>query len=227
MSTLIEPSEQETFTRPLPSRATRNIGKRSKVSGRYYAVHNGRILQFESALELQAFYVFCSLFRVLYIWEQPPAIAYTDPSGRNRKHHPDLLVVTADGLRILVFIKPHERAARSEFQDELRCIRAAVRKDYADKVVLVTDAHFTSVQVKNAERLHAFRERIDHELSFQLDALLPYLSFPTTIKEVLNRLGCSGSGFKTVFAALYDGRLSANVHEEITPETVVTRGEGQ
>jgi len=162
---------------------------------------------------------------VTYIWDQPPFILYTDPTGRTKKHTFDYLVTYKNGRKDAIVVKPHEIAARPEFQRELKAIRAALRKDYADRLILMTDAHFTRAEALNAARLHAFKRYIDPELNRLVDNALSVVDFPTTVGTLVQEIGLEGSGFQSLFPALYDGRLIADLTQEITLNTIVTRGD--
>lgn len=132
---------------PDPSRATRNISRRSRASlrGSMVATLPGferpRILQFESALE----YAFLCLTLVRddihHIWDQPPAIHYLGTDGRPARHVFDYLVTKADGERIAIAIKPSRRVIKRNFVSELERVCTAVPKQFADRVLLVTEQH--------------------------------------------------------------------------------------
>ncbi|MDF2143283.1 hypothetical protein [Paenirhodobacter sp. CAU 1674] len=132
---------------PGPSHATRNISRRSRASLRGSMVaklpgfERPRILQFESALE----YAFLCLTLVRddihHIWDQPPAIHYLSADGRPARHVFDYLVTKADGERIAIAIKPSRRVIKRNFVSELECVCTAVPKQFADRVLLVTEQH--------------------------------------------------------------------------------------
>jgi len=224
MKTQENPPANAGFEPVRPSRATRKISKRSKVSGRYVTNVKGTAVHTESHLELNVGNILLSYSCVIDLQEQPLTIRYTDPSGRNRTHTFDFRTTLNDGSSRLVIAKPHEKAARPEFQEEVKAIRAAVRKHQAEKVLLITDAHFTRAQARNASRLRIFRRFENRELSERLDQLLPSLEFPISIETICDALQADGDGFQAVFLALYDGRLSADVKAEVIPQTSVDRG---
>lgn len=143
---------------PEPSHATRSISRRSKASlrGTMVAKLPGftrpRILQFESALE----YAFLCLTLVRddiqHIWDQPPVVHYAGPNGRQAKHVFDFLVTRTDGERIAVAVKPMQRVIARNFLSELECIAAATPKQFADRVILITERHLDRAAAAEAAR---------------------------------------------------------------------------
>lgn len=111
-----------------------------------------RILQFESALE----YAFLCLTLVRddiqHIWDQPPVVHYVGADGRTAKHIFDFLVTKADGERIAVAVKPMQRVIARNFLSELERIAAATPKQFADRVMLITDQHLDRAAAAAAAR---------------------------------------------------------------------------
>ncbi|TRD15527.1 TnsA endonuclease N-terminal domain-containing protein [Palleronia caenipelagi] len=219
------------FYPPNPSRSSRRIAKRSRASGRGAltdpAFHPGKqqITQFESLLEMKVYCILRVKPVTRDILEQPPAIRYTDPSGRTRSHTFDFLWIHRDGTRVAVAVKPVAKAAKQDFQAELKAIRAALRKDYANRLILITDADFTRDEALNAQRLLMFRPHIRPEHITRVATVLPSLSYPLHLRDIIEALDIGPDGFGALLPALYDGRLVADLAAEITPDTLVQRGE--
>ncbi|MDO5703720.1 MAG: hypothetical protein Q4G49_01405 [Paracoccus sp. (in: a-proteobacteria)] len=143
---------------PEPSHATRTISRRSRASlrGSLVAALPGfpgpRILHFESALE----YAFLCLILVRddihHIWDQPPAVQYIGRDGRTAKHIFDFLVTKTSGERIAVAVKPMQRIVARNFLSELERVAAATPKQFADRVMLITDRHLDRAAVTAAAR---------------------------------------------------------------------------
>lgn len=143
---------------PEPSHATRTISRRSRASLRGAMVvklpgfSSPRILQFESALE----YAFLCLTLVRddiqHIWDQPPAVHYAGCDGRTAKHIFDFLVTKTDGERIAVAVKPMQRVIARNFLSELERVAAATPKQFADRVILITDRHLDRAAAAAAAR---------------------------------------------------------------------------
>lgn len=143
---------------PEPSHATRTISRRSRASLRGAMVaklpgfNTPRILQFESALE----YAFLCLTLVRddiqHIWDQPPVVRYTGRNGGPAKHVFDFLVTKMDGERIAVAVKPMQRVIARNFLSELERVAAATPKQFADRVLLITDQHLDRAAAAAAAR---------------------------------------------------------------------------
>ncbi|MFS4581100.1 hypothetical protein [Phaeobacter sp. C3_T13_0] len=98
-----------------------------------------RILQFESALE----YAFLCLMLIRddihHIWDQPPAIQFVGADGRPAKHVFDFLITLSSGKKIAIAIKPMNRVLSRNFMSELEHVTRSVPKQFADRVLLITD----------------------------------------------------------------------------------------
>ncbi|MFB2533464.1 restriction endonuclease [Paracoccus sp. p3-h83] len=147
---------------PEPSRATRTISRRSRASlrgslvARLPGFEQPRIIQFESALEYA--FLCLTLVRddVQHIWEQPTAVQYTRPNGRPAEHVFDFLVTKTDGERIAVAIKPMQRVVERTFVAELEGVAAATPKQFADRIMLITDRHLDRAAAAEAARTLAW-----------------------------------------------------------------------
>ena len=223
---MMDDTTDDTTQPPLPSRATRIISKRSKASSRGAITASppalggrDRIIQFESKLEQRVLFLLLARRDLWDIWDQPPAISYTAPDGRTRHHTFDFLVTFTTGRRWAVVVKPLVRAAQSEFQKELAAIRAGLRKNYADELRLITDAHFTRDEALNAERLHQFRRNLSPEDLATIYGRFATAAFPTTVGDLVAHLAMGGVGFQAILLAIYDGRLNAETSAEIIEST--------
>lgn len=133
------------YRAPEPSRASRDVVRRSKASlrgsmiAKLPAFERPRVIQFKSMLEYR--FLCLTLLRpdVDDILEQPPAIRYRRADGSTASHIFDFLVTLTSGERIAVAIKPAERVIQRDFITELRHIAAATPKHFANRIKLVTD----------------------------------------------------------------------------------------
>lgn len=160
-------SQRYVYRPPLPSKATRQVIRRSRASCRGTIVWKlpadpwPRMIHFESWLE----YLVLCLLLVQHdpydVWEQPPAISYIDPRGRPSTHYFDFLVTLRNGTKLAVTVKPMKHVKKYSFVRELECIRAATPKQYADKVFLVTDKQVDPKAARDAARqLYAQRHQM-------------------------------------------------------------------
>lgn len=143
---------------PEPSHATRAISRRSKASLRGALVvklpgfERPRIIQFESTLEYAFLCLMLVRTDVHHIWDQPTAVQYADASGLPAKHVFDFLVTTTRGERVAVAIKPMQRVIQQNFVSELERVAAATPKQFADRVMLITDQHLDRRAAAEAAR---------------------------------------------------------------------------
>lgn len=215
---------------PLPSRATRRIGKRNKVSSRGGVLvqlpgwARPRVVYFESKLEQRVLFLLLARRDVVDIWEQPPLVRYIDHEGQPKHHFIDFYVVLQSGRRIAIVVKPAKIAASAKFLKELRSIRAAIRKDFADDVVLITDQDFTRDEALNAERYHDFSRHRCRKTFDDLSSLVEATSFPTSVAELARSLDAGAVGFRTIFIAIYEGLLIADRKSKIDVETSLMKG---
>lgn len=225
-------SHTDPFIPALPSRATRRISRRSKVSGRaattaqFNPAGARQTIECESLLELKVLYLLLARADVRNVWEQPSAIFYIDHTGKSRKHTFDYLVTYACGRRDAVIVKPHEKAMAPRFQRKIKHIRASVSKKYADRVVLVTDAHFTRDEVQNASAFHMYSRFVsDADLTTFLKVVNPAM-FPISVSELEHLASTKGETASTfwqvLIVALYRSPITANLREAVTPRTMLT-----
>jgi hypothetical protein len=215
---------------PLPSRAMRRIARRSKSSSRGGIVvqlpnwQRSRIVLFESRLELRVLFLLLARGDLIDLWEQPPSISYRDKHGNRRTHFFDFLIRLSSGRRVAIAVKPAKRAMRIEFVRELRCIRRAMSKDFADDLILITDQDFTMAEALNAERYHEF-SRSRNEMGIErLRYAIRSMSFPTSVAELARSLDAGDQSFRTIFIAIYEGLLSVDRTMLIDTDTALFLG---
>lgn len=153
------------------------------------------------------FQLFLARNDVYDIWDQPPAVTYTDRSGKVRNHTFDFLVTFTDKRRVAIAVKPMSKVRSQGLVAELQFIRAEVPRDFADEVALVTDHDFDRKDATNAQRLVDFRRHKDEFADGVILNLARDLSGEITIQElvVLSKLG--GRAFRAAFRAIFDGVL--------------------
>ncbi|WP_298976251.1 TnsA endonuclease N-terminal domain-containing protein [uncultured Roseobacter sp.] len=217
---------------PAKSRSTREIAKRSRASSRGGVVvdlpadDRSRIMYFESKLEQRVLFLLLAKRSIWDVREQPEAFIYHDTRGRRRHHFFDFLVTLRSGRRLAVAVKPAKRVIKTRFAQELSAIRAAMTKDFADDVILITDRGFCRAEAMNAERYIAFRKHRNEHLMRHLLAVILTLRFPQKVQDVQMALGAGSEGFRAIFIAIYEGLLTADVTQEIDHDTLVRRGGG-
>lgn len=88
------------------------------VRGKFPSRKNGRMLQHEGLLELDALYLFEASPLVTACREQPETIRYAD-GRRLRRYTPDFELVLAGGSTVTVEVKPKKNADRPEIREKL------------------------------------------------------------------------------------------------------------
>ncbi len=203
----------KTYEPPAPSKATRRIARRSRASLRGELVaqlpadNRPRRIVFESKLEHRFLLLTLARRDVHDIWDQPPAIAYRDARGRRRTHTFDFLVTFESGRRIATAIKPEKLVHKRRFLEELQSIRSAVRPDFADDVVLVTDRQIDKRKAAIAARFHEFRRDQDGEADAEVARIAASLIKGATVADIIEMSGFGGRAYRAVVRAIYSGGL--------------------
>ena len=224
----------EKLTSPLASRQTRPTAVRGRESSKGSILASlpkdkgaQRILGFDSKREQRTLFVLLARNDVFDIWDQPPPIIYLGDDGASRRYTPDILVTLKSGVRYAVEVKSTSIASRPSFKRKIKAVRKAMRKDYADDLLVMTEANVGRDEALNAERMLRFRRNENSDVRRRLDDALSNSQIPATVGELVNLIGCGGAGFQSIVVALYDGRLSADVSSEITYKTAISCGENK
>jgi len=91
------------------------------MRGKFPSRKNGRMVQHEGLLELDAIYLFEAHPRVAAYREQPCTVRYPD-GARLRRYTPDFEVVLTTGETVLIEIKPRRSLEDPDVRHKLRCI---------------------------------------------------------------------------------------------------------
>lgn len=151
-------NHKSVYRAPEPSRACRDVVRRSKASlrgsliAKLPAFERPRVIQFESMLEYRFLCMMLVRKDVHDILDQPPAIRYRRADGSFATHVFDFLVTLASGERIAVAIKPMDRVVRRDFITDLSHIASAVPKHFAHRIKLVTDHQLDKRTAADAAR---------------------------------------------------------------------------
>ncbi|WFE75239.1 hypothetical protein [Roseinatronobacter sp. S2] len=214
----------------LPSRATRKINFRSRVSGRASLVRLRRYdqrlvhLVAESVMEIRCVNLLMSRRDIVDIWDQPAPVKFTRSNGKTGSHTFDYLVKLASGERVAIAVKPYERAFRSGFKHELTRVAEAMPSGFADTVLLHTEQDFPPFLAVNAARMCEYVKNPDPEAD---EALL------STAHKIHGRIRLSGlvelsnlgaRAHRAAHRLLYDGYLKQVTPGIITPETMIEGG---
>lgn len=105
------------------------------VRGKFPSRKNGRMVQHEGLLELDAIYLFETTYRVVRYREQPMTLHYPD-GARLRRYTPDFELVLNSGEVVLVEVKPTRSLRDPEVRHKLDCIAAHMQRTERTFVIL-------------------------------------------------------------------------------------------
>lgn len=218
---------------PTNRQATRYTGGRSKEhsTGSYVTTLPGDpepfIFDFESKLEHRVGSTVFARNDVKHYWDQSPPIQVECPGRQPRKRQPDALFERKDGWKSLLYIKPEEKIASGRYDEDIELISRSLSSDYADELVVVTDASFEPWEATNAERLMGFRRTPDEEADEIVAEFASRLDGLITIGDLIVILQIGGRGFRAIFRAIYDGVLKQIEDGIIDLTTVVEAGDAK
>lgn len=229
----IEQHKYESFQPPHKSKATRQLSWRSKASLRGTLVaqlpadDHPRGIVFESKLEQRFLYITLARNDVHDVWDQPPAVIYRNAKGRTQTHTFDYLVTFKTGERTAIAVKPMAKVIKYNFIAELKLISNAMNKQFARRIVLITDQHFTKDEALNAAHYHTFSKVSDLEADHRVTILARELPGSLPLGVLIAQVGLVGRAYGAIIRAIYNGSLKVNLKERITFDTHVSRGDGQ
>lgn len=214
----------------MPSRATRKINFRSRVSGRASLVrlrrYDNRLVQLvaESIAEVRCVNLIMARRDVVDIWDQPKAVKFTRSNGKIGTHTFDYLVKFNTGRRVAIAVKPAERAFKTGFARELVRVAEAMPSTFADIVVLHTERHFNLHQAIDAARMCEFVKQPDA----MTDKALLTAAYKTNgrirVSDLVKLTGLGPRAYRSAHRAIYDGHLKACSQGTITPDTLIEVG---
>lgn len=207
-----------------PSRASRFPNLRDRGSCRGTVVINNKVHVFESHLELVGYWMLSARPDVADIWDQPPAIGYTDDDGVARRHTFDALVMMTTGLRVLIEFKPAVKVASSGIERVIELVAAQHGTRVADRIVVITDKNFTRNDKFNARLQHDCGKHAVAAHDEAVVAAVAGLIGSVTIGDLADSLGFGGIGFRAVVRAISRGLLVRDVRSaRITRDALVSR----
>lgn len=105
------------------------------VRGKFPSRKNGRMVQHEGLLELDAIYLFETNHRIVRYREQPITLTYPD-DARLRRYTPDFELVLDTGETVLIEIKHSRSLLDPDVRHKLDCIAEYLRRSDRPFVVL-------------------------------------------------------------------------------------------
>lgn len=120
------------------------------LRGKFPSRKNGRMVQHEGLLELDAIYLFETTHRVVRYREQPMTLHYPDGT-RLRRYTPDFELVLDSGEVVLVEVKPTRSLRDREVRHKLDCIAAHMQR--AERTFVILDEE----HIRREPRLSSLR----------------------------------------------------------------------
>ena len=214
------------FQPPAQGLATRRPALRSKVNHRGQTPNTiaNRPMVFESGLERKVASTVIARRDVLDLWDQPPSVRYRDEDGVMRRTTADYLATLVDGRRILIFVKPAERAERHDLEGFLKRLAPQVPRAFATDVVAMTEKDVPRDAVARAALINAVRRTPKHPVDGLVEAMVAALHGAVPIGDLVARTGQMGGGgraFRAVVRQIDAGALRIVHGAAIDHRTVV------
>jgi hypothetical protein len=208
-------------TLPAESLASRFPALKSRETCRGFAIVQNRVVHFESHLELMVLFMLALRLETAKLMEQPTAITYRD-GDLLRRHTFDFLVITRDGRRKYVAVKPAARVERSGIKRTLGLIVAQLPPNSNVSVHLVTDADFTYADRYNATQAFDFCRFPNKEHDERMATIASEVVGSARITDLVEFSGLSAMGFRSIVRLMVNGQLAAvNPGERITYASLV------
>lgn len=201
---------------------------RRSLTGIFAAGDGGRGIAFESSLERDFITLFSFDPAVAEIEEQPVAIHYTAPTGREARYTPDFLVRYATPGRSPRLFEVKYRAELEEKSEELRP-RFEAADAYATErgwtFRVVTEEDLRTARLKNARFLLPFRRHpIDHGRSARILRMLKGWG-PMPVARLLEETWPDPDeralGMRCLWQLLSRHRVTADLDIELSDGSVV------
>lgn len=184
-------------TLPAESLASRFPALKSRETCRGFAIVQDRVVHFESHLELIYLYILAIHPQTAKIIEQPEAVTYFD-GETVRRHTFDFLIITHDGRRIYVAVKPAARVERSGIKRTLGFIVAQLPHGTNISVHLLTDADLTKADRYNANQAFDFCRFPVKEHDELMTRLMSDVTGDIRINDLVTISGLGAMGFRSI-----------------------------
>lgn len=216
----------------MPSRATRQINYRSRVSGRGSLVRlrrfDNRLLHLvaESFAEIRCVNLLMARPDVIDIWDQPEPVRFTKANGKTGTHTFDYLVKLTSGRKIAIAVKPATRSRKPDFQHDLARIAQELPTAFADSVLLHTEQDVQSYHATNAARMCEFVKQPDPEADEAILKEASRTNGRVLLSDLVKMTGLGGRAYRAAHRCIFDGYLVACRSGLITP-LIMVKGHSQ
>lgn len=120
---------------------------------------------------------------------QPVKIPLPDPKITANSHTFDLRIEFERGYRILVYVKGAVNLASSSSQPQIDVIVKNTPRDFADRIVVISDASFSPVYRDNNQRIMMCHEMPNQDADQAVAEYARRLSAPVRLETVVTDIG--------------------------------------
>lgn len=202
----------------------RNVISRSGaiVRGKFPSRKNGRMVQHEGLLELDAIYLFEASHRIVRYREQPLTLHYPD-GARLRRYTPDFELVLDTGEIVLIEVKPFSSLCVPEVQHKLYCITKHLKRIGHSFVILDDRRIRYEPRLSNLRWTYHQAARIPPSYDAASAAITKYSAeFPMSLRAASARLLASKVD---PYSLLLSGWLSCSLETPVSLDTLVRLAE--
>ncbi|WKK21915.1 TnsA-like heteromeric transposase endonuclease subunit [Streptomyces olivoreticuli] len=207
---------EEAFEHARPARAIPSYPGQRNAPGRYWAATTGRVVHYESFLELQNFKLLDYDQEVAGFAAQPFLIEARDGLGA-WVHTPDVFVRRRDGTALVVDVKPRALTMRPDVALQFwRTAEVCARAGWDYRVACEIDP----LQWATLSWLSGYRRPL-HAQADLAGALLDHAHQPVTIGELTSRLPCPERARPVVFHLMWHHHLAFDASRPLRDHTRV------
>lgn len=192
---------------------------RARSTGKYPSWKTGRMIQWESSNELNAYRLLDATPTVLAYYEQPLCIHFT-LNGEKHIHYPDVLVESRDS-RELWEIKPESEALLPQYVERTKFLESELQKLGLPYRMVLAEELGRQPRLSNVLTLLTHGRKkigsLDRERARELFAAVPEISWGTATRGDLGKNGRS-----TLSRLALEGVISCDLEQPISAKSVFT-----
>lgn len=188
------------------------------VRGKFPSRKNGRMVEHEGLLELDAIYLFEISPRVVAYTEQPKQITYPD-GDKVRRYTPDFEVNLRSGEILLVEVKPSERLTTESVAHKISAVKQRLERDGEQLIALTEQILRCEPRQSNAREIFYQAPRIAPEVLRLIHVLNRYRAqFPTSLGNAMALFAPAGVSPWSLFLA---GLIWFDLETPLSTDTVL------
>jgi hypothetical protein len=197
-------------------------GRREHFTGHFHTgTDESRALDFWSYTEFQWGLVIQARPGVVDLANQVP-FRWRDADGATRTHTFDFVAYMADGSRTAIMVKAATRLQSDRLRKEHQAIASQVTRDFADRVVVMTEKHIDRVELFNAELMHEMR-RPDPATDAAARRAVKDLVGAVRVRDLVDHIGLGADGFRAIVRLVRSRELDLAEHARLTHDALVRR----